>query len=269
MARGTQFQQLVYMLRAELRRSTQSNVGVADLPDLKQAINRQYAIQRERYQWPFLRYRFILPLKASQQYYDMPSLLTPLSSVPNVGTPAPPPSPPTTTAVKMSHRHVLRAAAVFGNVPMRIVRGISFEDYALFDYEQYGTVSDPVEKWDLVAASPSQTQIEVWPVPASDTNYLRFLAGVETPSLVNDTDLCWLDDMLVVMYAAADCLALDMSEPRVGLPPAAQLKLQEAEAYFASLIAGEAVTRDVIAIGQGRQERRINTDALVRVARTP
>lgn len=269
MARGTQLQQLVYMLRAEIRRSTKASVGVDDLPDLKQKLNKQYAIQRERYNWPFLRYRFILPLKAAQQYYDMPSLLTSLSAVPNVGTPSPPPSPPTTTATNMSHRHIWRVASMFGNIPMKIERGIDFEEYALFDFEQYGVTSDPVTNWDIIAASASKTQIEVWPVPASDTNYLRFYAGVETPAMVNDTDLCWLDDMLVVMYAAADCLALDMSETRVGLPPAAQLQLTQAEAYYATLIAGEVAQRETVAIGQGRPVKTLNTDALIRIARTP
>lgn len=265
MARGTQFQQLVAMLRAEIRRSTNVAVGVDDLPDLKQAINRQYAIQRERYAWPFLRYRFILPLKQGQQYYSMPSLLTTLASIPGIATPPPASAPPTTVAVTMSHRHVLKAAVMWSGVPMWVSRGIDFEDYAMFDYEQSGATSDPAVKWDVVAGSPSQTQFEIWPVPSSNAQFIRFLAGVETPALVNDTDQCWLDDMLVVMFAAADCLALDMSEPRVGLPPAAQLKLQQAEAYFASLTANETTGGETIAIGQGRPKKWIDTNALVRV----
>lgn len=268
MARGTQFQQLVYMLRAELRRSTSVAVGVDDLPDLKQAINKQYAIQRDRYEWPFLKYRFVLPLAAGQQYYAMPSLLTPLPAVSGSMVPPAPSAPPTTAAVAMSHRHIKRVAATFSGIPQSIDRGITFENYATFDYEQSGTTSDPVFAWDIVAGSASQSQIEVWPVPASNGQTLRFFAGVETPRLVNDTDLCWLDDMLVVMYAAASCLSLDMSEPRIGLPPAAQLALKQADDYFAILIANEQVGRPTVAIGQGHPEKGFNTDLLVRVRRS-
>ena len=268
MARGTQFQTLVYMLRAELRRSTNVAVGIDDLPDLKQAINRQYAIQRERYEWPFLKYRFILPLAAGQQYYAMPSLLTPLPAVPGSMAPPPPAAPPTTTAVTMSHRHIKRVAATFSGIPQSIDRGITFENYATFDFEQNGTTSDPVFAWDIVAASASQSQIEVWPVPATNGQTLRFFAGVETPALVNDTDLCWLDDMLVVLYAAAMMLSLDMSEPRIGLPPAAQLKLQEADGYFKDLTNNEQTGRPTVAIGQGHPEKGFNTDMLVRVRRS-
>lgn len=264
MARGTQFSQLVYMLRAELRRSVNVAVGVDDLPDLKQAINRQYAIQRIRYDWPFLNWHFNLPLSAGQQYYGVPTISTPPIGSQNT-TPPPPAATPTNAAVDMSTDHIKRVAVIFSGIPQPLDRGITFEDYALFDYEQSGAMSDPVLKWDVRAGSASQTMIEVWPVPSSNTSYIKFFAGVRTPTLVNDADQCWLDDMLIVLYAAADCLALDMSEPRVGLPPAAQLKLKVADDYYASLVAVHQIGREMIAIGQGRPARGVDTNSLVRV----
>jgi len=265
LARGTQFSQLVYMLRAEVRRSTSPSVGVDDLPDLKQAINRNYQILRNRREWAFLNYRFNLPMAAGQQYYDWPVLTTP-SQGGSFTTPPAPPAPPSTTSVQLSDQHIKRVALYFSGIPQLLERGISFEDYALFDYEQSGAMSDPVLKWDVRAGSSARSQIEVWPVPSSNTSYIKFFGGIETPTLVNDSDACWLDDMLVVLFAAADLLALDMSEPRIGLPPAAQLKLKQAEDYYNSLIGNDlGVGRTTIAIGQGRPARGVDTNSLVRV----
>lgn len=252
------------MLRAEVRRSTNAAVGVDDLPGLKQAINRNYQILRNRREWSFLNYRFNLPMAAGQQFYAMPSLLTP-SQGGAFTTPPPAPAPPTVSTVTMSADHIKRVALYFSGIPQLLERGISFEDYALFDYEQSGAASDPVLKWDIRAGTASAPQIEVWPVPSSNTSYIKFFAGVETPLLVNDSDLCWLDDMLVVLFAAADLLALDMSEPRIGLPPAAQLKLKQAEDYYNSLLNNDMTGRTTIAVGQGRPARGVDTNSLVRV----
>ena len=239
MARGTQFAQMVYMLRAELRRSTSVNVGVDDLPELKQAINRQYAVQWARREWPFLcKYFPSVPLNAGQQIYSFPTGLT-------------------------SDR-IKDAAIYFSGVPQRIERGISFPDYALFD-PNAGVYSDPVQKWDVRAASASQEQFEVWPIPSSNSQTINFFGYVATPYMVNDSDLCWLDDLLVVLYAAADLLSLDESEPRVGLPPAATLKLQVAENYYNALVANSAAGRRTIALGTGHSYPAVNTNSLVRV----
>lgn len=238
MARGTQFSQLVSMLRAELRRSTNVAVGVDDLPMLKQAINRQYEIQAHRHDWPFLCGYYSLPLATSQKFYQLPSGL--------------------------SDRRIKDVAVFFSGEPQRLERGIDFADYALYDFDQ-GQLSDPVLKWDIRFGSASQPQVEVWPVPSSNTQVLKFFGYHGTPSLVNDSDLCLIDDFLVVLYAAAGCLSLDLSEPRTGLPPAAQLKLTEAENYFNNLIRDQARGAQMIAIGQGRMARGVDTNSLVRV----
>lgn len=260
MARGTQFQQLVYMLRAELRRSTTVNVGVDDLPELKQAINRQYAKQWARYDWPFLCQFFpAVRLSTGQRYYNFPPGLT--------------------------YDRVKDVALYFSGVPQRIERGITFQDYVLYNPDPdlstvafqgpfgddslvpggTGAYSNPVMKWDVRAGIASAEQFEVWPVPSDNTQYMRFFGYVAEPRLVNDSDLCWLDDMLVVLYAAAGLLSLDESEPRVGLPPAATLKLKEADDYYASLISNAGAGRRMIALGQGHPYPKVDTNSLVRV----
>jgi len=254
MARGTQFSQLVYMLRAEIRRSTNVNVGVDDLPELKQAINQNYAIQWARFDWPFLdKFYPALRLNAGQRYYTLPGGLT--------------------------YDRIKAAAVYFSGVPQRVQRGITFEDYVLFDpdsgstlgasdggpWNATGAYSDPVLKWDIRAGNAGQEQLEVWPVPSSNSQFMRFWGYAASPYLVNDADQCWLDDMLVVLYSAAGLLALDESEPRVGLPPAAQLKLKQADDYFASLISNASAGRRTVAMGQGHFFPKVDTNSLVRV----
>src|SRR5271157_4101605 len=245
---------MVYMLRSELRRSVHPNVGVDELPELQQAINRQYAVCWAKYDWPFLCGFFpAVPLSAGQRYYQFPAGLT--------------------------YDRVKAVSVYFSGVPQRVERGISFEDYALFDpdggsvvgaftgefsaeFGSAGAFSDPVLRWDVRAGSASSEQFEVWPVPSSNTQFIRFFGYLASPYLVNDSDLCWLDDMLVVLFAAADLLALDESEPRVGLPPAATLKLQVATAYYNSLISNAGMGRRTVALGQGRPFPKVDTNSL-------
>ena len=259
MARGTQFSQLVYMLRAQLRRSTNVNVGVDDLPELKAAINSQYAQQWARYDWPFLCGFFpALPLQAGQRYYQLPTGLT--------------------------YDRIKEVTVYFSGVPQRVERGIHFQDYVLFNPDggsaqgaftgaftqefqpgATGAYSDPVLRWDIRAGTAGQEQLEVWPVPSSNSQFMRFWGYLASPYLVNDSDQCWLDDLLVVLYAASDLLALDESEPRVGLPPASQLKLKEADAYFNMLTSNASMGRRTVALGQGHFFPRVDTNSLVRV----
>jgi hypothetical protein len=239
MARGTQFQAMVYMLRAEIRRSTNVGVGVDDLPELKQALNREYAIQWARHEWPFLTTYFgPLQLNMGQKLYNLPAGL--------------------------SYDRIKSIAVFYSGVPQRLERGISFEDYALFDGDS-GAYSDPVLKWDIRAGTNGQEQIEFWPVPSSQSQTAKFFGYVGSPYMVNDTDLCAIDDLLVVLYAAAGLMALDESEPRVGLPPAAQMKLTQADAYYTSLISNAATARRTVAIGQGHKRPAVDTNSLVRV----
>jgi hypothetical protein len=245
MARGTQFAALVYMLRAEIRRSTAVNVGVDDLPEIKQAINRQYAIQWAATEWPFLDDYYKLQLNIGQKLYSPPNGLY-------------------FTTRAMTFDRIKDIAVFYSGVPQRIERGIHFEDYALFDGD-LGSYSDPVLKYDIRYGNAGQEQIEVWPVPSGSAQVLKAFAKVAWAPLVSDSDLCLIDDLLVVLFAAADLLSLDESEPRVGLPPAATLRLQLATAHRDVLRSNMNAGRRPIAIGQGHARPMVDTNSLVRV----
>lgn len=178
MARGKQFTQLVSSLRAELERSTEIAVGVSDLPVLKAVLQRHYETLVREYDWPHLRRVFPrIELNAGQRYYDFPE--------------------------ELDFDRIEDAAVWWNSDPSPVTRGIGFSEYAAFDSES-DERGDPVLRWD-VRDDDGTPQIEVWPIPAS-THYLQFIGIRQVPALVADSDICLLDDQLVILYAKSDLL---------------------------------------------------------------
>jgi hypothetical protein len=74
-------------------------------------------------------------------------------------------------------------------------------------------------------------QFEVWPIPPAGQPYsLRIEGNAPVNDLIEDTDVCIIDATLVVLFAAAEILAMQKSE-------SASLKLQKANQYRRMLIA--------------------------------
>lgn len=232
MARGTQFQVLVQRLRAELNRSTSVAVGVDDLDNLKQVINRVYQTLLMEYDWPHLRRVFPrIDLAVDQQYYDFPDDLDP--------------------------ERIERAALWYGGEPHDIERGISFEEYAGFDTTT-GETSEPAMRWDIRFTGTTD-QIEVWPMPNSAEQQLEFIGIQRCPRLVDDDDLCKLDDDLIVMFAAAEKAAKDKHAD-------AQLKLQAAQQHLHRLKGRSKPASKSYRVGLGPTDDSIRSGrAIVRV----
>ena len=185
MAVGSQFATLLDMLKNELGVSTNVGVGVANLPSLQNDINRSYRILLESYDWDHLKH---LPtrisLSAGQRLYDFPATLK-LDGLTHV-------------------------TCWQGNVPTELERGIGEREYAIFD-SLSDVRSDPTLRWDT-RFNGVATQIEIWPIPASNELTLELTGQYHMPRLVNDEDKCWLDDLLVVLGAAVRRLARQKSD---------------------------------------------------------
>lgn len=65
---------------------------------------------------------------------------------------------------------------------------------------------DPIEKWDIIDTGTGTPQIEVWPLPASNS-MLRFRGVRALRPLIADGDVADLDDVLIVLWAAAELRA--------------------------------------------------------------
>lgn len=176
MARGTQFFTMVQMLRAELGRSTNVAVGVDDLATLKYALNKAAAQVADDYEWPHLRTEFAkIELQAGERYYDLPALL--------------------------NYERIELVRVWWTGSPYKLSRGITLDNYLSYD-STADERSSPAMRWDVRNVDGDE-QIEVWPIPSGDNDQqLQFIGQRKVAPMVNDADLCPLDDYLVIFKAA-------------------------------------------------------------------
>lgn len=181
--RRRQFIQLISDLRSELVRSVDPAVNPSDLPTLKRKLSRIYETLYDEYDWPFLNITTErMTLNEGQRYYDFPD--------------------------NIDFDKLDEEPAIWWNgQPHRIIRGIGFEQYATYDSEN-DDQSDPVQRWDVKYTDPV-AQLEVWPVPASSSQAIQFKGKLKFAPLVDDADLCELDDHIVIGFAAAELLPKD------------------------------------------------------------
>lgn len=177
--RGTTRGQLVEMLRNECGISSASSVGNDNLSYLQQLIDRHYEFLADDYDWPFLRVDnddATKTLQAGDRYYDFP--------------------------VAMDLESTLSADTFYGNIWTPLDYGIGPEEYTAMNSEA-NQRADPQLKWRIKDGD----QFEVWPMPATNGSLVRFKGRRRRTVLVGDTSRCDVDDMLVVLYAAAEILS--------------------------------------------------------------
>lgn len=175
MARGVSLLQLVTRLRAELGRSTSPALGSADVPTLQQAINRAYETLYKK-DWQHLRREFPkITLSAGQRYYDIPA--------------------------QLDSDRIEKVVVWWNGEPYPLLKGIGFEHFAAYD-STIDERNSPAARWDIRFTGTTD-QIEIWPIPADNQQTLQIIGKTKFARLVNDTDLCRLDDNLVILHAAA------------------------------------------------------------------
>jgi hypothetical protein len=201
--RGSQFLTLINMLRDELRRSTDPAVSSSDADGLKRVLNRNYEFLYTDYDWPTLRRVYPSSLiNSGQQLYDLPP--------------------------DLDAERIETVTIWHGGAACTPTRGIGFEQYNSFDPED-DERSSPVTHWDLRnSALHNHVQMELWPLPDTATQYLQIIGFKNFERLVNDIDLCLIDDNLVVGFSAAEVLLAQGSAD-------AESKLRSAQALYSRL----------------------------------
>lgn len=233
MARGLSLSQLTSDLRDELRRANSAAAAPDATPHLHRTINHTYEVLYIEHPWPFLRKWFSLTLNAGQQYYDVPSGLDIVY----------------VEKVKLKHNGLF----------IDIDRGIDLEDYSAFDPEA-DERSNPALKWDIRFTGSSE-QIEVWPLPDSVSQSLRFFGPYQISKLVDNTDICRLDGELIVLFAAAEILKGEGNEGADAKLRLAQSLLQKHKIRSTSGAAGG------FSVGNGRATNdRLNPRTTVRIS---
>jgi hypothetical protein len=224
MLRNT-FGAIVEMARNEARLSSNSSRGIDHLDHIKQLVKRHYTTLVEDYDWEHLQINRDYDhsrkqLQAGQRFYDFPTGLN----------------------VQKIDKMWLK----WGNVWRVVDYGIEFANYSGLDPDN-GSRADPVLRWDFY----SESQFEIWPVPASDgdaaapySNWVGFEGQKAVEQYVSDTNRADLDDIMISLYVAAELMAEN------GQKAASDMKLAAAERRRTRL-RGNMADRTRVTLGRG------------------
>lgn len=225
MARGQSLATIRQQLRAEIKHAVNPALGVDFQASLDQAIRLAYTTLHESYDWPHLRMWGSKTVAAGGRYYDLPT--------------------------GMLVENLREIKQIESSNIYDIERGISFEEYAQWDSDA-DERSDFIDRWEIVSTAEGAEQIEVWPIPATNAGTLKIKGKRTRVALVDDEDLCDLDDFLVVLVAAADLLV----EKK---PKEAQAKANRATVLVGKALGNMSSGNQITSLGGGppppRRER--------------
>lgn len=196
MATGTALSTLVTMLKGEIGAST--TIGTGTDAELKVLLSNKQKFLAALRDWDNLRLQATVGLLAGVRYATKPSI--------NFNRP-------------------FKVEAKINDFWSQVAYGIGADELNIYDSEVLET-ADPIQAWQHYGL----TQFEVWPVPATAQN-IRFIGQMNLGALVVDADTCTLDDLMLVLFTAADILADANS-------PGAQRKAANAQTLAASLVSG-------------------------------
>lgn len=162
---------IIEEVQYELVQVASPAVGTQFREQIKARIRREYRRLYHDFDWPDLIDWYDTETSAGERFYDFPDEA----------------SLNTTSAIYVR----------WGNQWIKLDRGIDPDHYNAHDSDADGR-SDPVQRW-----RPKGTQVEFWPIPASDENTLRFVAKRPFTPLVDEDDICDLDTDLIVLHSAA------------------------------------------------------------------
>ena len=213
MARGDTLGELLADVRAECRITTSVAQGQANENYLKRLIRRYYTQLYDDYEWPFkriLKSNARKTIAAGSRYYDFPT--------------------------NIDLERIERVWYLDGGHWLPLERGIEPTDYSRYDSDS-DVRADPMLKWDIY----SDTQFEVWPMPASAGTV--WVDGVKKKNeLTGNDDTCDLDGDMIVLFVAAEVLAATNQKD-------SQLKLQAAQSRRDQLRGRIAASEDDVVMG--------------------
>lgn len=199
MARGTTLGQLVQDLRIEAGLDPNPALSLNAVPRLEQLIRREQERLYEQFDWPFLRITRDVTLQAGDRYYDIPN--------------------------DMNLERIERIDYFWGDKWYQLERGIDVSHYNIHDSDA-DVRQEPASRWD-VKDTGTKEQVEIWPIPVTNGRLIRFTGIRKLKPLVTQADRADLDDIMIVLFAAAEY----MGEGK----PEAQIKRQKANDRMTTL----------------------------------
>lgn len=217
MARGTQFRELIDMLNAELWSSLNRNAGLNAIENKKYALRNTYQWLYDEYDWPFLNIFVDEQLKAGQRIYSFDR--------------------------RLNYEEISKTEVAWNGEWLPVPHGIGAVEYSTRKIDER---EDPVRRWQVRADG----QYEVWPTPLTDGVLRQHGVRKFTP-LVNENDVCELDDLLVVLFTAARLQAKAGSKDAQATLSMAQARLNRLRAKTG------AKKRRPFVLGGGSPTRRL------------
>jgi hypothetical protein len=206
---GVPLSELRFELLAETFQSLSPNQTTSSTPFYNYQLAR---VQREQWnliEWPHLTIYHDMPMVQGQRYYDYPPEL-PFDSIFRIWWPQ------GVNWVPLDYGINPQTYATMGGELVQAWPPRRWRNCALYD-SSAGTTNPAA-------------QFEVWPIPPGQPFSLRIEGNAPLNPLVEDTDICVIDATLIVLFAAAEILAVQKSE-------GAAMKLQKANGYRRMLIA--------------------------------
>lgn len=221
--RGTKLSDLRQMLKAECGDSL--DVGSAIDGELDLCLANKQRFLASQKDWDDLVLRKDVAVVASSRYANLPEL---------------------------NYNRPVHAEVYFNERWVTLDYGVGPEQYNYLNPDR-GDVMDPIQRWQKIPVTDKSVAatFELWPLPAT-AQTIRFWGQQALMPLKADDDVCTLDDLLIVLYCAAERLA--RADQRN-----AQAKLAAANQLAATLQATNSNERLVFGInkvGESKRERR-------------
>jgi len=162
------------MLRAEVGKNTDPASGKAERTALEIKLRSVQETLYDDWDWPFMRVRADKAMAAGSRYYDFPTNINP--------------------------ERIEKVEYLWGTQWRPVEAGVTMEHYSIYDSDSDAR-QDPVQRWDWIDTGSGE-QVEVWPIPLS-AGTLRFTGFRNLNALIANSDTCDMDDLLIVLFAAA------------------------------------------------------------------
>ena len=212
MARGTTLLELRDMCRAEIGASPNVSMGINSLDQIDNLIRRTQQRLWADHDWDFAyieRDEQMVPL---ERYYAFDN--------------------------DIDYDRIISANVRYSNIWHPISYGIGPNEYNALNSDINQT-TEPVLKWRHWEGN----QFEVWPIPTTTNQVIRFKAIKKLSPLIATTDRADLDDNLIILFASAEYLARTKAND-------SQAKLSMAQAHYNKL-KGQGNKNDKFIFGGG------------------
>jgi hypothetical protein len=143
----------------------------------------------------------------------------------------------------VNYDRIIEVLVRYGNIWRPVIHGFDSRIYNVQNSEA-GAKNDPVQFYRHY----EDNQFEVWPVPASNDQTLRFRCIRNLRPLIANSDQCDLDATCIVLFSAAEILQRIKAQD-------AQAKLQVATQHYRSIRGNSDKTPDFIMGGGLRNQR--------------